>query len=56
MNAGRAGVFAATLDVTGKNPYTETFGEIQWYSYRANTPILVPSWTRYVPVYERTLL
>ena len=53
MNAGRAGVFEATLDVLGKNPYTETFEANTMNTYRANTPILVPSWTQYVPVYER---
>ena len=25
MNAGRAGVFETTLEVLGKNPYTEVF-------------------------------
>ena len=53
MNAGRAGVFETTLEVLGKNPYTEVFEANTMNTYNANTPILVPEWTQYVPVYER---
>ena len=53
MNAGRAGVFETTLEVLGKNPYTEVFEANTMNTYVANTPILVPEWTQYVPVYER---
>ena len=53
MNAGRAGVFSSTLSVPGKNDYTEVFEANTMNAYRANTPILVPAWTQYIPVYER---
>jgi hypothetical protein len=53
ISAGRTGVFESTLSVPGKNDYTEVFEANIMNAYRANTPILVPEWTQYIPVYER---
>ena len=53
INAGNTGVFSNRLQVPGKLPYTEVFEANNMNTYRANTPILVPEWTEYIPVYER---
>lgn len=53
INAGAAGVFSSTLERLGKAPYIEQFEANTMNSYNANSPMLVPAWTQYVPVYER---
>ena len=53
INAGAAGTFSSTLNRLGKAPYIEQFEANTMNTYVANSPMLVPQWTQYIPVYER---